>query len=395
MILSKRKLDKLLEIGRRSKTAEDSERTKNASDPRRRRTPLSFVLSNVPAKPTGHLVCSGMLADMAPDGNLPTALRWPGTKGLQLERLHRAGADQGVWRAALAARVQYDNYSTDAELETKLLTGGGGYDVIFPSDRSMPPLTKKDQLAAIDKRLLPNLKHIDPKFLGARFDPENRYSVPYFWGTAAVGIRTDHVTEPVKGFEVLFDPRYKGLGSLCLTTLRDVVAIVLLYLGLPMNSTEEADLAKVKELLKKQRPLIQAYTSDGYKEKLISGEAWVSLGWTGDILQARSKEAKVRAIIPESGSMIWVDSIAIPKAAENPRLAHEFINFLLDPDIAARNANSVEYATPNMAAMEKIDSKLRTDPAVYPSPEVLARCQWLQDRGPAITRIEQLWQEVK
>src|SRR5262249_37631005 len=108
------------------------------------------------------------------------------------------------------AKVEYDNYSSDAELETKLLAGGGGYDVIFPSDRSMVPLVKKARLAALDRHLLPNWKNLDPQFLGSPHDPQNRYSVPYFWGTLAVGVRTDHVKEPVKDFSALFDERYRG-----------------------------------------------------------------------------------------------------------------------------------------------------------------------------------------
>jgi spermidine/putrescine transport system substrate-binding protein len=275
-----------------------------------------------------------------------------------------------------------------------MLTGGGGYDVVFPSDRSMPPLVNKGKLAPLDKQLLPNLKHIEPKFLDARFDRGNRFSVPYFWGTVAVGIRTDHVTGPVQGFEVLFDPRYKGRITM-LDDPENVVAIVLLYLGLPMNSTEDAHLAKVKEVLTRQRPLVQAYTSDTFKEKLISGEAWVVLGWSGDILQASKEQDKVRAIVPATGTMIWADSMAIPIDARNPRLAHDFINYLLEPEIAARNANFVQYATPNAAARKLVNKTLLADPTVYPPPQVLERCQWLLDRGPDIAKIEQLWQEVK
>ena len=245
------------------------------------------------------------------------------------------------------ARVQYDNYSTDAELETKLLTGGGGYDVIFPSDRSMAPLVKKGRLAAIDKALPSQPQAHRPQVHGAAVRPRESISPsPTSGGPPPSGSGPTTSTEPVHGFEVLFDPKYKGRITM-LDDPENVVAVVLLSLGLPMNSTEPADLAKVKEVLIEQRPLIQAYTSDGYKEKLISGEAWVSLGWSGDLLQARSREGRVKVVAPASGSMIWVDSVAIPKGAENPRLAHAFIDFLLDPAIAARNANFVQYATPN------------------------------------------------
>lgn len=292
------------------------------------------------------------------------------------------------------ARVQYDTYSSDAELETKLLAGGAGYDVIFPSDRSMPMLIKKEFLLPIDRSLVPNWKHLDEKFLTPPYDSTSEYEVPYFWGTVAVGIRTDHVSDEPKDFNVLFDERFKGHITM-LDDPENVVAVALLALGLPMNSTKDEDLARAKELLVKQKPLVQAYTSDSYKERLIKGEAWVALGWSGDILQAKAENDQIAVILPDSGSMIWVDSMAIPKGAKNARLAHEFANYMLDPQIAARNANFVKYATPNKAAAGSIDPELANDPTVYPSEQVLERCQWLQDRGAEIAKIERLWQEVR
>jgi spermidine/putrescine transport system substrate-binding protein len=292
------------------------------------------------------------------------------------------------------ARVQYDTYSSDAELETKLLSGGGGYDVIFPSDRSLPMLIKKDLLAKLDKSLLPNWQGLDPKFLNTPPDPGSQFIAPYFWGTLAVGVRTDKIAAPGTGFETLFDERYQGH----ITMLDDpehVVAVALLHLGYPLNSTEDAQLAAAQELLVRQRPWVSAYTSDDYKERLIKGEAWAVLGWSGDILQARKEQPNIRAVVPASGTLIWLDGMAILKNAKQPRLAHEFVNFLLEPEIAARNADFVNYATPVLAAKDKIKKELRNDPAVYPPSELLDRCQWLQDRGAAIEKIENLWQQVR
>jgi spermidine/putrescine transport system substrate-binding protein len=292
------------------------------------------------------------------------------------------------------AEVKYLNYSNDGELEAKLLTGRGGYDVIVPSDRSLPVLLKKDVLAELDRSLLPNWKNLDPKVLGTRHDRNNRYTVPYFWGTLAVGIRTDHVKGDVKGFEVLFDRQYKGR-IVMPADAEHAVAAALLHLRLPMNSTDDTDLAKVKQLLLEQKPLVQAYTDDAFKEKLIKGEAWVALGWNGDLLQAREEEPKVRCIVPETGTLIWVDSMAIPKGAPNPKLAHAFINFMLDADVASRNATKVRYASPNKAALARMNKDLLDDPAIYPPRKILDKCQWLEDRGQAIAKIQKLWREVK
>ena len=291
------------------------------------------------------------------------------------------------------ATVQYDNYASDEDLESKVLSGGG-YDVIFPSDKSLATLMKKDMLGELDRNKIPNWKNLDPRFLGVRHDPKNLHTAPYFWGTLAVGIRTDRVKGPVRGFEVLFDPRYRGR-IVVMDDKEHVVAAALLHLGLPMNSTRDNDLVKARDLLVRQRPLVQAYTSDNIKEKLISGEAWVALGWNGDILQARREEPAVKCIVPASGTLMWVDSMAVPKDAPNPELAHAFINYLLDPDVAVRNARKVRYASPNRAARPQMDADLLDDPAVYPPAAVLDRCRWLEDHGQDIRKIERVWRAVR
>ena len=295
-------------------------------------------------------------------------------------------------------RVVYDNYSSDAELETRLATGGGAYDVVFPSDRAMPALLAKNLLREIDLAGLENMRHLDDKFLRPPFDPANRFSVPYFWGTAAVGIRTDFVELPVRGFEILFDAACRGRITM-LDDMENVVAAVLAHLGRPINSVAEADLAEVKRLLIEQRPLVQAYTSDSYKERLISGDAWACLGWSGDLMQAADEAARlgheVRVVVPAGGTMIWLDSMAIPRAASDVKLAHEFVNFLLEPAIAAKNAMHIRYATPNRAAFQLLPAAMQNDLSVYPPPATMACCGWLENRGAAIERIEAIWREVR
>jgi spermidine/putrescine transport system substrate-binding protein len=295
-------------------------------------------------------------------------------------------------------RVLYDNYSSDAELETRLATGGGAYDVVFPSDRAMPALHAKGLLREIDLTQLTNVRHLDAKFLRPPFDANNEFSVPYFWGTVAVGVRTDRVTKTVSGFEALFDAAYRGRITM-LDDLENVVAAVLAHLGLPMNSVAPADLAQVKQLLVAQRPLVQAYTSDSYKERLISGDAWISLGWSGDLMQAADAAAEngdeVRVVVPAGGTMIWLDSMAVPRAASEVELAHQFIDYLLEPEVAARNAQHVHYATPNRTALAMLPAEIRQDESVYPPPATLDRCAWLENRGERIEKIEAIWREVR
>jgi spermidine/putrescine-binding protein len=298
------------------------------------------------------------------------------------------------FEADLGCAVVYDNYSSDAELETRLATGGGAYDVVFPSDRAMHALLAKGLLSQIDKGRLTNLHHLDPNFLATPFDPANDFSLPYFWGTLAVGIRTDRITQPVSGFEVLFDPRWRGRITM-LDDLENVVGAVLMHLGLPLNSVDANHLAQAQRELEAQKPLVQAYTSDAYKERLISGEAWAALGWSGDLGQAAREEPLVKVIVPAGGTMMWLDSMAIPRAAQNVDLAHAFINYLLDPATATKNAIAVQYATPNATARERLPEEMRRDESVYPPPATLSRCDWLKDRGADIEKVEAIWRIVR
>ena len=179
----------------------------------------------------------------------------------------------------------------------------------------------------------------------------------------------------------------------------NVVAATLLNLGLPMNSVAQPDLNAAQDALLEQKPLVQAYTSDAYKERLISGDAWASLGWSGDLIQAadtaEEEGLEVQVIVPATGTMVWLDSMAIPRAATNPELAHRFIDFLLDPAVAAQNAQHVHYPTPNQAARMLLPPEDQQDANVYPPPATLARCKWLEDRKQDIAKIEAVWRAVK
>jgi spermidine/putrescine transport system substrate-binding protein len=301
--------------------------------------------------------------------------------------------------------IVYDNYSSDSELETRLATAAGSYDVVFPSDRALTALLAKKLLQPLNRERLSNFGHLDPQFLSPPVDPENRFSVPYFWGTLAVGVRTNKIGAGQGGWDALFDPKNRGRITM-LDDMENVVAAALSYLGFPLNSVEPDHLAAAEKLLVEQRPLVQAYTSDSYRERLISGEAWAALGWSGDLLQADSElrgqltgdgrqGARVRTIVPASGTMLWFDSMVIPAAARNVELAHEFINYLLDPAVAAMNAEKVNYATPNLAAKSLLPPQMLADESIYPRPEVLKRCEWLKNRGAEIEKIEKVWRVVR
>jgi spermidine/putrescine transport system substrate-binding protein len=327
-----------------------------------------------------------------------------GAEGNQLKVFNWSDyIDDGVvpeFERRTGCTVVYDNYSSDSELETRLATGAGSYDVVFPSDRAMAALVAKGLLRELDHSRLPNIRHLDRKFLAPPFDPTNRFSVPYFWGTLAVGIRTDFIPDAAEGLEPLFDERNRGRITM-LDDMENVVAVVLGHLGYPLNSVDPDHLKLVQQKLLVQRPLVQAYTSDSYRERLITGEAWASLGWSGDLLQANSElqkshpSGRVKVIVPQGGTMLWIDSMVIPRAAQNVELAHAFINYLLEPSVAVLNAQKVNYATPNATARDQLPAAMLADESIYPPAEVLARCTALKDRGPDIEKIERVWRVVR
>jgi spermidine/putrescine transport system substrate-binding protein len=297
--------------------------------------------------------------------------------------------------------VVYDNYASDAELETRLATGAGSsYDLVFPSDRAAAALLGKHLFQPLDRDRLPNVVHLEPAFLNLPFDKRNAYSVPYFWGTLALGLRTDQIAGRASDLAPLFDRANRGRITM-LDDMENVVAAALGHLGLPLNSVEPAHLEAAERLLLEQKPLVQAYTSDAYRERLITGQAWASLGWSGDLLQAADAleqstgRSAIDVIIPAGGTMLWVDSMMIPREARNVELAHAFINRLLDPAVAVQNALKVNYATPNRTARERLPAETLADARIYPPPETLARCTWLEDRGEHIERIEKVWRTIR
>lgn len=306
-----------------------------------------------------------------------------------------------AFEAAHDCTVVYDNFASDSELEARLATGGGAYDVAFPSDRTMHALVAKRLLAPLDRSRLPNWAHLDPEFLGRPHDPWNEFSAPYFWGTLAVAYLPEKIDEPVAGFEVLLSSQ-RPVRPARITMLDDgenTIGGMLMHLGRPLNSVAAADLRAVEALLLEQRPRVQAYTSDSYKERLISGDAWAAMGWSGDLLQAANEAARlgreVRVVVPERGTIVWLDSMAIPRGAQNVELAHAFIDWLLDAEQAAANAEYVSYATPNRAALALLPAEMRSDESIYPPAATRQKCEWLENRGREITKIEAVWRTVK
>ncbi len=287
-------------------------------------------------------------------------------------------------------KVTYDVFDSNDTVETKLLAGNSGFDVVVPSASFLERQIKAGVFQKLDKSQLPNLKNMDPDIMQrvGLHDPNNEYAVPYMWGTTGIGYNEEKVKKilgdkPLDSWDYLFDPKqaakFKDCGIAVLDAPDEVLKIVLAWMGRDPNSQKEEDLAAAQEKLMAIRPYIRKIHSSQYIDDLATGELCLALGWSGDILQARDRAAEanngvvVKYSIPKEGAIVWFDMLAIPADAKHPKNAHAFINYLLDPQVAANNSNFVNYANGNNASLPMVKDEVKNDPGIYPTPEVKAK----------------------
>jgi putrescine transport system substrate-binding protein len=281
-------------------------------------------------------------------------------------------------------KVNYDVFDSNEVLETKLLAGRTGYDVVVPSASFMQRQIQAGVFRKLDKSLLSNVTNLDPDITRRIevYDPGSQYAVNYLWGTAGIGYNEAQIASampnaPVDSFAMLFDPNvvknFEKCGVSVLDSPVDGVGAALLYLGKNPNSESMDDLQAAEKLLLAIRPYVRYINSSKYIEDLANGDICLALGWSGDVGQARAraKEAgkpfKIRYNIAKEGAIIFFDMLAIPADAPHPNNAHLFINYLLRPEVAAKNSSSMHFTTSNAAAYKLVDPVVYNDPEVYPS----------------------------
>jgi putrescine transport system substrate-binding protein len=309
--------------------------------------------------------------------------------------------------------VNYDVFDSNEILETKLLTGHTNYDIVVPSGAFLERQIQADIYQKLDKALLPNLKNVDPDVARgtAVYDPDNRYNVDYMWITSGVGYNTAEIRRrmpdaPVDSWRMLFDPaivaRFQDCGVSILDAPSEVVATVLLVLGRNPNSNSPADLKEAEKALHAIRPYVRYVDSSRYIDNLANGDICLAMGWSGDVKQGhdRSLEAgkgvDLAYTIPREGAISNYDVLAIPADAPHVRNAHLFINFLLRPDIAARNSNLIKYANALRPDIQPLDPAVRNDPGVYPPAAVRARLTPERARPPDFQRLlTRMWTRFK
>jgi putrescine transport system substrate-binding protein len=311
-------------------------------------------------------------------------------------------------------KVRYDTFDSNDTLETKLLAGKSGYDVVVPTGFFLERQIKAGVFQKLDKSKLPNLVNIWPEIAQrlAAYDPGNLYAVNYMWGTTGIGYNVAKAREALGGdgkidsWEVVFKPellaKFKGCGVYLLDSADDIMPAALQYLGFDPNSHKEAELQKAADLLVKVRSSVRKFHSSEYLDALATGEACFAVGFSGDVKQAqkRAAEAKngveIAYAIPKEGAQLWFDNLAIPRDAKHVAEAHAFIDFLQRPEVAAKNSNFISYANGNLASQQFIDKAVLEDHNIYPDEATMSRLYTIKAYDAATQRLlNRLWTRIK
>jgi putrescine transport system substrate-binding protein len=345
-------------------------------------------------------------AGPAPDANAPAALDTDADKVLNVYNWSDY-IDTSVleeFEKETGIKVSYDVFDSNEVLETKLLAGSTGYDIVVPSASFLERQIKAGVFQKLDKTRLKNYGNLDADITQrvALHDPGNEHSVNYLWGTSGVGYNEAKILErmpdaPVDSFAMFYDPKVVSKFADCGVTLLDapseVLGTVLIYLGRDANSEKPEDLAEAEKVLMSIRPYVKYVNSSKYIEDLANGEICLAMGWSGDVLQSRDRATEagkgitIKYLIPREGAVMFFDMLAIPNDAKHVKNAHLFIDFLLRPEIAAKNTNYVNYANSNAASLALVSDEVKNDRGIYPSDETKTKLVPDLAESPQFTRL--------
>ncbi len=292
-------------------------------------------------------------------------------------------------------RVIYDTYPTDDDMLVRLRQGNPGFDVVVPSDVVATLMISEGLLEELDHDAIPNLANLDPTFLDLPFDPGNRYTVPYQWGTTGIGYNAERVDE-VTSWDDLFS--HDGPVAWLADTTQ-MIGVALIMTGHDPNSSDPAEIEEAKRFLIDHGSNVVYIAADDGQEMLARGEVDMVVEYSGDIFQVMDEcECDTYGyVIPEEGANFWVDSLAIPRGAPNKALAEAFIDYVLDPQVGADISNYTAYGTPNRVALEEglIDEELAEDPGIYPSPETQQRLFFAVQDEDREALLNEAWDEIR
>jgi len=303
--------------------------------------------------------------------------------------------------AKYGIKVNYDTYSSNEEMLAKLQAGASGYDVVIPSDYTVAIMIKQGMLDPLDLSQIPNFSNLDKRFINRNYDPGNKYTIPYQWGTTALVYDKANVPFEPKSYADLWDPRFAGK-LVMLDDEREVMGMALQVLGYDRNSTDPTQLQAAETKLIALKPNILKFDSDTPETSIISGEAWAGLVYNGNASLALASDPNVMYICPTEGCGIWFDNLAIPKGAPHRDAALKFLNFILDPAQSMLISEEFPYSNPNAAAinyMHTADPTFYTSymafPGTNPSDAFLANAKPIVDVGNATQLYDSLWTDFK
>jgi spermidine/putrescine transport system substrate-binding protein len=286
-------------------------------------------------------------------------------------------------------KVTYDTYESNEEMVAKLQAGASGYDIVVPSGYIIPVLVATDLIMPLNKKYIANAGNLSPIFRDLPSDPGNKYTVPWQWGTTGIAYRTDKVKTPVDSWDVFHDKQFAKKLTM-MDDGREVIGAELRHRGHSLNSTDPTELAQAKADCIHGKKYLKAYISAPVKAQLISGDVWISQLWNGDTTQAKTEQPNLAYVVPKEGCTIWGDSMCVPKSAPNKRAAHEWINYILRPEVGASLSEATGYGTPNAAA-----AKVMKNPVPYPTDDELKRLEYQVDLGKDTATWDQIWTEIK
>lgn len=294
-------------------------------------------------------------------------------------------------------KVNYMNFTTCEDMIVQVEANPGAFDICFPSDYIIERMIAKDMLAELNYDNIPNAVQTIPYLRNPDYDPDEKYSVPYLWGTVGILYNTTMVDEPVDSWSIIWDTKYMN-NVFMLDSIRDSMGVTLKYLGYSMNTQDIPSIMAAKQKLidQKKSGVVKAYQVDETKDKMVAGEAALALVWSGDAQYAIDLNADLAYAVPQEGSNVWVDGMVIPKDAKNKENAEKLIDFLCRPEIAVMNCEYVGYACPNAGAIELMGEAYTGNPVQNAPEDVLAKCEFFHDiESTFLSVYEAMWMEVK
>lgn len=293
-------------------------------------------------------------------------------------------------------KVNYETFYSNEEMYVKVKNNITSYDVTFPSDYMVERMIAEDLLLEIDFNNVPNFVHIGNEYKNNSYDPENKYSVPYMWGTMGILYNKDMVDEEdMKSWDAIYNKKYKNKVFM-LDSERDMISIALKSLGYSMNSYDDAELKKAEDkLVKQKKEVIRAYCGDEVKDKMVANEAAITLAWSGDAFYCMEFNDSLRYSEPVEGTNLWFDNMVIPKYSKHKKEAELFINFMCRPDIAKMNTDYIGYSTANATAREGLEDEIKNDPLRYPDISNKENYEIFRYNPELSRKYSKLWQKVK